>query len=459
MLLDQDFEPYARRTPFTVMARGALERLLAPERLDQLFNANADADAPYERDVLFAQLVEVVARFVVRVDASLRSSVRLLDDVLTGSDEAVYLMLRGVEPGVYRTLVQNCFEQAQAALQELGVSRKSWIDGYRVKVIDGKALQQSRRRIKDLSTYWDAPLPDRMLVAWDQATGMVSDIVLCDCEPAQERSLLPQVLKTVDRGQLWIGDSRFCALKFLFGLASQGAFFVIHQHDALQPKVLASLGEVDRTANGEPILEELVEIEVDSQPMPVRRLTVKLSQPTRDGDNELHILTNVGDVDATGAQIAELYLKRWTSEAVFHEMAMVLKNKVETDGYLTAALFVFSIAAIIENTLILVKGAIEAVHGPGKFADISGLSLSRELSRTHAGMMVAVEEPLWSVFREMSLAEFAAVVRKLAANVPLTCYKKTKRGPKKPPPEKKAYSESGYVSTDRILRQRKKPTT
>lgn len=429
-------EPFVHRLAFTVMTQGALERLLAPERLDQLL---CDKEGgPYERHWLFSQIVDVVAKVVSRTDTSLRSSVRSLDEVLTESDEDIYQRLGSVESDFCRKLVQDGFEQARATLQELGVSLKSWPDGYRVKVIDGSAMQKSKRRKKESTTHWDDPLPGRMLVVWDQAARLVSDIVLCESGQAQERPLLAQVLETVERGQLWIGDQNFCALKFLSGLVSKGAFFVIRQHEAIEPKVLKSLGEVDRTANGEPIFEEVVEIEVDSQPMSLRRITVKLSQPTPGSDNEVHILTNVGDVDATGAKVADLYLKRWTSEAVFHEMTTVLKDEVSTLEFPNAALIVLSIAVITQNALAMLRGSIEAVHGPEKASEISGHALGIELNHFHAGMMVAIDESEWDVFRKPSLAEFVAVLRELAANIPLESYKKTKRGPKKPPAGKKA---------------------
>jgi hypothetical protein len=41
---------------------------------------------------------------------------------------------------------------------------------------------------------------------------------------------------------------------------------------------------------------------------------VLLDQPTRDGETELHILTNVPAKDARAKVIADLYRRRWTIE-------------------------------------------------------------------------------------------------------------------------------------------------
>ncbi|MFM7073974.1 MAG: transposase [Planctomycetota bacterium] len=434
MLLDPIFEKFAQSKAFTVMTVGAFERLLAPERLEQFIYDNADASD--EGELLFSQLVDVAAMVVVLPDASLRSSVRCLSEVLTASDEADYYWLPGVESDVCRALVQDSFEQAQSTLQKLGVSRKLSLGKYNVKVIDGNAIKKTERRAKELGTYWDLPVQGRTIVVWDETMGLVSDVVGGECDHAQEQSLLPQVLKTVEHGQLWIGDQNFCALQFLFAVVSKGAFFAIRQHGTLKPKVLKPPVEADRTANGESVFEELVELELEGQPITVRRLTVTISQPMRNSDKEIQILTNVDDIDATAVQVAELYLNRWTSDAVFHEMTILAKSKLETFVDPKAALFVFSAAALIDDVLAILKGAIEAVHGSETASQISGHALGTELRRAHRGTRVAIDEPQWRVFREMPIAEFVGVLRKLAANIPLKSYQKTKRGPKKPQPEK-----------------------
>ena len=54
--------------------------------------------------------------------------------------------------------------------------------------------------------------------------------------------------------------------------------------------------------------------------MTVRRITVKLNQPTRDGDTQLHILTNLPPRAADAWTVADLYRKRWTIGTMFQEL-------------------------------------------------------------------------------------------------------------------------------------------
>ena len=58
-----------------------------------------------------------------------------------------------------------------------------------------------------------------------------------------------------------------------------------------------------------------------------------LDQPTRDGDTEIHLLTNVPAQDAHAHVIADLYRKRWTIETAFAELEATLEGEVNTLGY------------------------------------------------------------------------------------------------------------------------------
>ena len=138
MLLESVFDNFVKQKPYCVMARAALERMLAASRLDELFRAHAMAQS--ERDLLFSQLIEVMARVVARVDRSVLRAVESLRDVLTVSDEAIYQKLRGVETGVSQALVRDSFREAGAVLRQLKVAAGRWVRGFLVKTLDGNHL-------------------------------------------------------------------------------------------------------------------------------------------------------------------------------------------------------------------------------------------------------------------------------------------------------------------------------
>jgi len=449
MLLGSVFDNFVKRKPYCVMARAALERMLAGSRLDELFRTHATVQ--YERDLLFSQLIEVMGRVVTRVDRSVLRAVDSLRDVLTVSDEAIYQKLRGVETGVSQAVVRDSFREAGAVLRQMKVADRTWVRGFRVKILDGNHLAATQHRIAELRTIWDAPLPGRALVVWDQITRLICDVFLTEDGHASERSLLDEVLATVERHDLWIADRNFCTLSFLFGLWSKRARIVIRQHGSLVGQPLGRPKFVGKTVRGEKVYEQGVRITYDGRTRTVRRITVHLRTPTRDGDTELHIFTNLTAREANGVQVADLYQKRWTIEAVFHELTMALQCEVNTLGYPRAALFTFCVAVLLENTLAMLKSSLRAVHGEEATADLSGDLLSYELQTTYEGMMVAIPSEHWTPFATMTLKEFAETLKSLAKRVDITRFRKNKRGPKKPPTPRSRYHNGGHASTAKIL--------
>lgn len=453
MLLNSMFTRFVEQKPYCVMARAALERMLSATRLDALFEANAEQQ--YTRELLFSQCVEVIARVVTRVDSSVFKSIQALDDVLTVSDEAVYQKLRKVEPRVCQALVRDSFQLASSVLKQMRVTNAPWVKGLTSKVLDGNSISASERRIEELRVIWDAPLPGRTLVMWDQTTRLIRDIFLSECGHAQERSLLGEVLETVEKNDLLMMDRNFCTQGFLFGIWAKGARFVVRQHGSLVGKPLGKPRVVGKTALGEKVTEQQLTLTHEGRQRTVRRITVHLKTPTRDGSLELHILTNLTERQATGVKVAELYKQRWKIENVFHEMTTCLQCEINTLGYPKAALFVFSVASLLENTLAMLKGSLRAAHGDAAVDELSTHSLTYELHNTYDGMLVAIPPEEWTPFATMPLSEFARHLVKLAKNVDLTRHQKHRRGPKKPAPKKSQYHNGGHASTAKLLALRK----
>src|SRR6185437_2678998 len=103
-----------------------------------------------------------------------------------------------------------------------------------------------------------------------------------------------------------------------------------------------------------------------------RRVTVELDKPTRDGEAEIHILTNLPAEVADALAVAGLYRRRWTVEAVFGELATCLNGEVNTLGYPKAAVLAFCVALVSYNALGVVKAALRSVHGEEAVEEVSG---------------------------------------------------------------------------------------
>ena len=77
-----------------------------------------------------------------------------------------------------------------------------------------------------------------------------------------------------------------------------------------------------------------------------------------------------------------------------------------------------------------------------------------EIKQVHEGMMIALPPEDWTIFRTMSVARFADGLKKMAAHMDLDYYRKSKRGPKKPPPPMDQYRNGGHVSTYKLLKEK-----
>jgi hypothetical protein len=143
---------------------------------------------------------------------------------------------------------------------------------------------------------------------------------------------------------------------------------------------LHRVGEIE---TGE-VWEQTVLIECQGRPLKIRRVVVRLNQPTRDGDTEIAILTNLPETVADSFLVASLYRGRWTVETFFQVVTINFNCEIKTLGYPQAALFSFAMALFAYNALSLLITALSSVHGVGKIeAGLSNYYLAEEITMTY----------------------------------------------------------------------------
>jgi IS4 transposase len=444
------FAPFVEQAPFCVMTRLALEALFRAERLDQLFRDTAQRQ--YHKELLFSQLVELMLAVVLRVEPTVHAAYQKRADVLPVSDQAVYDKLQCLELDVSAALVADSADQIAPVMRALKARLPAWLPGYRARVIDGNHLSATQRRLRELRHTWAAALPGKVLAVYDPQYDLVTQVFLTPDGHAQERALLEAVLPSVQAKDLWIADRNFCTLAFLFGIVAAKAAFVIRQHGTLVGRLVGKRRRCGRTATGK-VYEQRLELVCGENKQVFRRITVVLDVPTRDGDTEIHVLTNLPQ-RVTAARVAELYRRRWTIEGRFYEVTQTLDCEPNTLGYPKAALFAFCLALVASNAVALLKASLRAAHGAEAVAELSAYYLTLEVRQTYVGMMVALPPPCWAAFAALSAVELAKVLRELARQVRPERYRKARRGPKKPPTPKGRYQNGGHVSTHKLIQQR-----
>lgn len=449
-MLPKVLQSFIEHSPICVMARAVLENLFQPERLDALFERTAQKQ--YQRTLLFSSVVELMHSVVLGVEPAVYAAYRKRRHTLRVSDQAVYDKLDGMELGVSAALVQDSAQQAEAVINELAARRDPWLPGYRVRILDGNHLSATEHRLEELRTTWSAPLPGKVLVVLEPETGLAADVFLTPDGHAQERSLLDEVLGIVRQGDLWIADRNFCTLRFLFEIAKKLGFFIIRQHGTLKGKLRGGRVFKGEGSTGK-VYEQEIELTYEGKAYKLRRITVELTQATRDGDTSLHLLTNL-PAKVSALKVADLYRRRWTIETLFWEVTTTLTCEVHTLCYPKAALFVFCLALMAANAVAVLKAALRAAQGEAKADELSGYYLALEVKQVHDGMMIALPPGRWEGFARMGVREFAKTLKEIAAHVDLARYRKSPRGPKKPRPKRSRYQNGGHVSTHQLLTER-----
>jgi IS4 transposase len=334
------------------------------------------------------------------------------------------------------------------------------VSGYHTRILDGNCIAASEHRLKPLRKTAAGALPGKSLVVLDADRRLIADVFPCEDGHAQERSLLDQVIPTIQKDQLWIADRNFCTFAFLQAIDQRQAFFVIRRHgnmvcEPLGPRKLLGISKSGR------VFEQRVRVRGgDGQTLELRRIEVELIHPTRDGEKVLELLTNLpaaGLRAVDGLRVAELYRGRWTIETAFQELALQLNSEIDTLGYPKAALFGFCVALVLYNAVALMRAALRGAHGEKKVEqEVSNYYIAAELETTSRGMMIAIPQPHWQAFGRMTVAEFVAVLLMLAGKINLRHFKKHPRGPKKPQPKRTYDPKHPHVSTARLLAEQRR---
>src|SRR5205085_7137340 len=137
--------------------------------------------------------------------------------------------------------------------------------------------------------------------------GLMTAMVGCEDGHAQERAAVPAVLARVRPREVWIADRNFCTTGFLFGLVLRGAKFVVRQHrQTLHWELIGRRRAAGRCDGGRVWVQAVALRNENGLRFVGRRVAIALDAPTRDGDTEVHVLTNLPASSASAAQVAEL---------------------------------------------------------------------------------------------------------------------------------------------------------
>lgn len=399
-------------------------------------------------------MVELLGSVAAKLQPSMHAAYQQRQAELNYSVEALYKKLQRVEVGVSRALVRETARDLGELIRRTKATQGPILPGFSVKIIDGNHLAATERRLKVTRVQNDAPLPGLALPVLDPELGLIQDVILCEDAHAQERSLWPELLACVEEGEAWIMDRNFCTANILFGILERDAFFLVRQHAQTPANELAGKRRlVVRDAQGLVYEQAILIRHPDGREERVRRVSLELANPTRDGETEIQVLTNLPERKVSALRVMQAYRQRWTIEKAFLDVAQNTHGEIETLGYPAAALFGFSLALVVFNIYAVLQAAVRATHEPTQTdLQLSLYYVAHEIASVSNGLTIALDATYWTdAYGNLTTARFVAELLRLARGIDLSRYRKHPRGPKKQQPKKKL-TPRRHAATQRLLK-------
>lgn len=454
MVMDAVVERFVEQSPVTVMTRLALQRALAAEWIDALFEQRCEQQ--YTRELLFSTTVELMSVVAVGMRPSVHAAAKACKD-LPVSVQALYDKIKRTEPALVRGLVQGSAQQLAPVLSPIRQGQSPTVRGYRLRIVDGNHLPASQKRLKPLRTFRGAALPGQSLVVYDPDWDMVVDLMPGEDGHAQERTLMPPLQAQAQPGDLWIADRNFSTRNILLGWHERGAGLIVREHGASpNPRALEASRRAGRIETGM-VGEQKVAIENDAgQQVMLRRIRLELDEPTEDGETVIVLLTNLPKSQFTARKIARLYRRRWNIENLFQRLESALHSEVTSLGHPRAALLAFGVAVLAYNALAVLQAAVRATHDlQAADIELSSYYLATEIKAQYTGMMTAVVALAWQAYEALTARQLGRVLLEIAAYVDPMALRKHPRGPKKT--KKKGYVSGAvarrHVATSQVLKE------
>lgn len=440
-------EKFVQKCPFAVMTRSLAEAFIG-DQLDDVFEEHREYQ--YESKLKFSALAFAVADVTLNFCENLNQAYKQHREQLGVEIASFYEKVRCTRPALSEAVVLHSAQRA-SELQD-ALDHRPWevLPGYNCFDVDGNHLPKTDKRLKALRDSPGAPLPGKVVARFDLQRQIFDRAYLLTDAHDQELVTCDRLVDDLMPKDVLIADRHYCIVAFLEQIAAAAGFFVIRQHGRLKGELIGKRKRIGEIETGV-VYEQTMQLTSSADSLKVRRVTVELFQPTRDGDEVIHVLTNL-PADVDGQKIAELYRFRWDEETAFHVLQMTLTCESTSLGHPHAALLLFCMAMLAYNLRQVIFAAMYAEHDEELVNEVSHFHISVNVSRYSDGMFVVLDDEFWRQYVPSRSAACASRLRALARDIDLREYQKANRGPKKKKPKRSKNAQSKHASAAKLIK-------
>lgn len=440
------FAKFFKAAPFAVLTRCVAASFIS-DQLDQVFEENRSRQ--YKRGVAFSTLALAVADVTLNFCDNFNQAYYAHRQELGVAVTSFYGKIKATELSISEAVVAVSAAKATELQDALDYQPWELLPGYNVLAFDGNHLAKTDKRLQVLHETTSAPLPGTVVARYNLQRELFERAYLLEDAHAQESSTCPRIVEDLQANDVVLADRHFCIVAFLVAIASRDAKFVIRQHGRLKGVLLGKRKRIGRVNTGT-VYEQSMRLLTDPSSMTVRRITLELDEPTRDGEHVIHVLTNLPATVGAKA-IAAVYRHRWDEETAFHRLQMTLTCESASVGHPQAALFLFCMSMLAYNLRQTLFSALYAEHDEEEVNQVSHFHISVEVARYTDGMLVALDDKAWGELVPTRVSNLAKLLRQIARGIDLKRYRKSSRGPKKKKPVRSRNTKSSHVSTAKAL--------
>ena len=440
------------RLPLAEAVWTLLRHVADDDFLAELFDRHRGTGS--EQKVTFSVLVRLVADALTVYAGSGRKSFHQAREAgwLQATDEAVYGKLRRVRPELSQALLRDTAQRLRQVLPPgSDQSVPPALRGYRVLVVDGKKLKSLPKLLKPLRPVRGKLFGGKVLVGLLLNEGLVVAMHATPEGEANDAPLLPGLLEQCaahcSGRLLYVADRQFCDLKIPHRIAAAGQNFVIRFTRKM--KFYPEQEQFFQDAQGRPVRDALGWL---GRPRDPRRRYVRQITLTRDGDEDVTLITNLLDGAAAPAeQVLELYLARWSIERVFQQVTEVFQLQAFLGASPQAAIFQFALCTLLYNVMQVLRATI--AHLEQRPAEsLSAEMLFRDVcDQLSAATLLLSPEDVTQQFRPpRSAQQVQSHLRTLLQGQWSPLWIKCPAKPKRPPPVQQPV-RGGHSSAWKIL--------